>query len=292
MNNVYIDFSLLAHRTLFTMRHSIKQFGYDILRHVMIRSIISEARKFKADRVYVCFDVGKSWRKEYSSLYKAQRKESREKQSVSSGGDVDWEEFYRIINEMFVELKENFPFYVFGIHKLEADDIIAYLVRTADPDDNKIMITSDRDYVQLLQYPNTKLWDPVQKKYIKSNNPFHDLQVKIMIGDKSDNIPAIRPRCGQKTAEKMIDSGEIDLLLQERKSDGKTPTELVENYWRNEKLIDLSKAPKTLVRLIEEEVDNYELGNSKGLLKYFVNKKLNQLMGDIDNIRKVLARLT
>lgn len=292
MNNVYIDFSLLAHRTLFTMLKSIKQFGYDIIRHVMIKSIIADARKFNADRVYVCFDMGKSWRKEYSSLYKAQRKENREKQSVSSGGDVNWEEFYRIINEMFVELKENFPFYVFGIQKLEADDIIAYLVEHADPDDRKVMITSDRDYVQLLQYPNTELYDPIRKKMIESKNPFHDLQVKIMIGDKSDNIPAIRPRLGEKTAEKLIDSGEIDLLLQEKMSDGKTPSEIAQNYARNKKLIDLSKVPKTLVRLIEEEVENYELGNSKGLLKYFVTKKLNQLMGDIDNIRKTLDKLS
>lgn len=292
MNNVYIDFSLLAHRTLFTMLKPIKQFGYDIIRHVMIKSIIADARKFNADRVYVCFDMGKSWRKEYSSLYKAQRKENREKQSVSSGGDVNWEEFYRIINEMFVELKENFPFYVFGIQKLEADDIIAYLVEHADPDDRKVMITSDRDYVQLLQYPNTELYDPIRKKMIESKNPFHDLQVKIMIGDKSDNIPAIRPRLGEKTAEKLIDSGEIDLLLQEKMSDGKTPSEIAQNYARNKKLIDLSKVPKTLVRLIEEEVENYELGNSKGLLKYFVTKKLNQLMGDIDNIRKTLDKLS
>jgi 5'-3' exonuclease len=32
-----------------------------------------------------------------------------------------------------------------------------------------------------------------------------DLQIKIIMGDNSDNIPAIFPKCGPKTAKKCID---------------------------------------------------------------------------------------
>jgi 5'-3' exonuclease len=291
MKRLYIDISLIAHRNLFSILKQINQYNdYSILRHVMLQSIFAQIRKFNAESVYICFDTGKSWRKQYSAFYKAQRKEAREKHSESSG--VEWDKFYEILDSLRTELKENFPFYVYGINSLEADDIVAYLVSNSDPEDEKIIVTSDRDYVQLLQYPNTKLYDPIRSKFIKSDNPLHDLQVKIVIGDNSDNIPAIAPRTGIKTAEKMIMSGELDLKLQEKKPDGVTPCELAENYARNERLIDLTKTPKTLIKELEDQIERYKLGSTKNLLKYLVKNNLSQLLDKITQIRKMLENLS
>jgi DNA polymerase-1 len=282
---MYIDFSVLAYRNLFSMKSMIDQFGFDILRHVFIKNIIAYVRDFEPDRVYIGIDVGKSWRKKVYSLYKGKRKEAREKQ------DVEWEKFYEICNNVTDELKNNFPFYVIGINHVEADDIIGYLVKNDDPDNEKIVITSDKDYVQLIKYPNTKIYDPIKKKFMECSNPLHALEVKICSGDKSDNIPSIAPRWGEKTAEKHILSGKLQLMLEEKDNDG-DPCEIKRNYERNKRLVDLSRLPKSVEKGIELYLEDYSLSSHKGLMKYFVQNKLNELLGEIAKIRGYLDNLT
>ena len=263
----------------------IEAYGYDILRHVFIKNIISYVKEFKPDRVYIAIDLGQSWRKQLSSIYKGQRKAARQKQ------DVDWDAFYGMMNKVTTELKENFPFYVLGIDTIEADDIIAHLVATEDSYVEKIMITCDRDYIQLLQHPNTKLYEPIRRKFIESINPLHDLEIKICSGDKSDNIPAIAHRWGEKTAEKHILNGKLDLMLAETEADG-SPCEMKRNYDRNKALIDFELVPKSILRQIDEEVAKYELASHKGLLKYLMKHKLTELIESVGMLRKHLDPLT
>lgn len=284
MKTIYIDFSVLAHRNFFSLQKTIKELGFDIMRHVFIKNIISYINEFEPNKVVIAVDTGSSWRKKISTVYKSHRKELREKQ------DVDWEGFYKIYRDVVKELKENFPFYVIGLQDVEADDIIAHLVRNDDPDAQKIMITCDRDYVQLLQYPNTKLYDPIKNKYIESVNPLHDLEIKICSGDKSDNIPSILPRWGEKTAEKNILSGELKRLLEEKDINGE-PSEAKKNYDRNRKLIDFTLIPKSILKDIDLEMENYELSSVKGIMKYFVKHRLSELLGDIRRVRKSLETL-
>ena len=282
---MYIDFSVLAYRNLFSMKTTIDQFGYEILRHVFIKNIMAYIRDFSPNRVYIAVDVGKSWRKEVYTLYKGKRKEARDKQ------DVDWKGFYDLCNSVTDELKKNFPVYVVGINTVEADDIIAYLVMNEDPDTNKIIITSDKDYVQLLKHPNTKIYDPIRTKYMECNNPYHALEVKICAGDKSDNIPSIAPRWGEKTAEKHILSGKLELMLEEKDADG-SPCEMKRNYERNTRLIDMERIPKTIQKQIETYLEDYELSTHKGIMKYFVQHKLSELLGEIAKIRGYLDKLS
>ena len=90
MKHLLIDFSLIAHASLFTAKEQLNHGGYDLLKHILYRSILASISQFKPDRVWVCYDGGASWRKEFSSSYKANRKEAREKQSVETGGEIDW----------------------------------------------------------------------------------------------------------------------------------------------------------------------------------------------------------
>jgi 5'-3' exonuclease len=296
MKHLLVDFSLLAHANLFTVKSQLAIGGYQLLKHVLIRAVLKNVNEFSPDRVYICFDGGSSWRKNISETYKAQRKESREKQDVSAGGDVNWSEFYRILDELYNDFKTSFPFHAIKINSIEADDIIAYLVRTSPQDDEKIILTRDGDYIQLLQYPNTKIYNPVDRKWMESVNPIHDLQVKICMGDKSDNILAIRPRMGIATAEKFVESGELDKMLEIARKDieqfGKTNDEMAKNYINNEKLIDMSKVPYTINNKIKMEVDVTNPGNPANLLKYFVTNGLRELVEDISKVRKTISSLS
>lgn len=244
------------------------------------------SKKFDADSVYVCFDTTtKNWRKAYYPDYKGNRKEARDKQSDI----VDWQKFFEFIQTFKEEIKEVFPFYVIEQDGLEADDVIAYLTKN-NLDKKKILITSDGDYVQLLRFKNTQLFDPMKQKMVTGINPVLELEKKILTGDKSDNVPSVKPRLGIKTAEKIISSGELDILLEEKTSTGEYGP-FRKNYDRNKKLIDLSKTPQSLQNELQEVIDNYELSDGKMVFSYLKKNKLRDLLGDMNNIRQTIQKI-
>ena len=97
---------------------------------------------------------------------------------------------------------------------LEADDCIAISVKyllNKYPYCNIYIITSDHDYLQLHK-PNVSIYtlsyQNLSGKKTSTGNGLDDLRVKIIMGDKSDNIPSVFPKCGLKTALKCIHNEE------------------------------------------------------------------------------------
>lgn len=283
--DLYIDLSHMAYRFLFANINDINAIGMNLLRHMLIKNgILYYIEKFKPDRCFVCFDSkGSNWRYKYLPTYKGQRKENREKH------DIDWTSFFNLLESFHEELRDFFPIYSIKYEMLEADDMIAHLVRK-NLDNNKIIVTSDGDYVQLLKYKNTKLYDPIKNQWKTSERPRFELEKKILMGDKSDNIPSIRPRCGEKTAEKLIESGELEELLNTVDSEGK-PSELKRNYDRNKKLIDLDQTPQELIEEFEGYLERYTLADTDMLFQYVKKFKLRELLTEISAIRNKLSNL-
>lgn len=127
-------------------------------------------------------------------------------------------------------------------HKaLEADDCIAIIVkhlRTMLKFKKLItVITNDNDYIQLHRH-NVHLVNLQDKcLYNRIADVQSYLRIKEIMGDVSDNIPAIGPRIGPKTAEKLAhDAG---LLHNRLKS-----TDVAERYERNKLLINFDNIPK------------------------------------------------
>jgi len=127
--------------------------------------------------------------------------------------------------------------------KLEADDCIAlsvmYLVNKY-PECHIYIITSDRDYLQLNAH-NVNLYNLAFKNIAENKsstgNPKHDLEIKIIMGDTSDNIPSVFPKCGPKTALKCIQDEEFF----KKKMDSYHTSQ--EQYKLNKKLIDFNEIP-------------------------------------------------
>lgn len=166
------QFICLPHYTCFTM-------------------ILSALKKIGIDsdtKTLICQD-GHSWRKDINFLYKAQRKEQREKQKL-----INWDEQFKNFNKMFAQLNEATDWYFVREWKnSEADDIISTAVRLFK-DDECIIVSIDADLKMLTYYPNVKYFTLMKKCkgtngcYEFVDNPLKIRADKIRNGDVSDNI--------------------------------------------------------------------------------------------------------
>jgi 5'-3' exonuclease len=130
--------------------------------------------------------------------------------------------------------------------KLEADDVIAISVKLMlekHPNCKIYIITSDKDYLQLLE-PRVKIYNLAFKNIADQKSCYNDakkdLFLKIVMGDKSDNISSVLKKCGPKTAIKCY---EDDKYFQDRLA----AENAHEKYALNKKIIDFNEIPKLLV---------------------------------------------
>jgi 5'-3' exonuclease len=128
--------------------------------------------------------------------------------------------------------------------KLEADDCIAISVKKElkNTTNNCIIIGSDHDYLQLIN-DRIRILNLKYKNVADSKNGSYDskrnLFIKIVMGDKSDNIPSIFPKCGIKTAIKCYEDEDYYTKKKTLKSE--------ELFNRNNSIINFDCIPLALV---------------------------------------------
>jgi len=149
--------------------------------------------------IIVTFDAkGKTFRNDIYDSYKANRPPMPDD-----------------LREQLVPLKNvcraiGFP--LIEIEGVEADDVIATLVRIAKENNFKSVISSlDKDLMQLVEDPSAKMMNTMTHQIFDEEKVFEKFGVKpnqirdmlALTGDTSDNIPGI-PKVGQKTAAKWL----------------------------------------------------------------------------------------
>ncbi|MCR5483355.1 MAG: hypothetical protein K6E99_02985 [Bacilli bacterium] len=163
----------------------------------MINKIIQEE---KPEYMAVAFDIGKTFRHEEYSDYKAGRAKTPDELKSQM--------------PLSRELLECMGIKHLELEGYEADDIIGTLARMADedPEWDALLVTSDHDYLQLItDVVNIKLLK--QKGFVKYNpktffeeygiTPPRVVDLKAIMGDSSDNIPGVKG-IGEKGALKLL----------------------------------------------------------------------------------------
>lgn len=204
---VVIDFSHLSFRMLHTaifLTKPKKRNGQfitedfeNMYKHLIFKSLLYIRKSHKDKDILIALDSKNNWRKNFYPEYKSNRKKGREK------SEINFDEFFEVLDNVIEELK-NFPFKTVKLNYLEADDIASILVQKY-PEKNKILITSDKDWKQLLINSNTKMYDPIKKEFQKLSKEeaeiieIPELGLKksryvlkhILLGDAVDNIPGV-----------------------------------------------------------------------------------------------------
>lgn len=249
---------------------------YNFWRYLTLNTILATIRREKPDEVVMAYDAhGGYWRHDVYSDYKGNRKEGRDNSTIN------FEEFFPIADEFRDEFVKAYPnFRHIDIPRCEADDICGILAKDLCNDHEIVLISNDKDYIQNLRYPNVRLYNPVDKKDVKSINPITDLDLKVITGDKGDNVPAIKERVGIKTAEKILAKG-VYSWIEEQKEDIRI--DLQEAYARNRTLIDLTHVPDGIQSEIITAYREYNVKkfNYNTNLKFLQNYKLSKLTNEL-----------
>ena len=256
----------------------------DMFRHMVLNSIRGYNLKFKEEygTQILCADSANPWRRDYFPNYKYQRKQVRlETQETSD----KWDDLFDIITEVKHEIAENFPYMVLSVDYSEADDIIAILCREAHNNKEKVMIVSgDKDFIQLHKYEEVNQYSPIQKKFIKDEDPKKYLHEQIIKGDRSDGVPNIL------SDDNVFVTGEKQQPIHKKRLQEWAELDNIPlgsitrlNYQRNKKLIDLDEIPLAIQEDIINTYRSYEVPDSSKLLQYFIDHKLKNLMSNIND---------
>jgi len=250
----------------------------EMVRHMVINSLRGFNLKFKSEygnNIVLCADAGEPWRRDIYPNYKHARRKGR----VDS--TTDWDNIFNVITEIKHEIAENFPYVMMYIEKAEADDIIATLVKHIN--EPIMIISGDKDFIQLQTKTNVKQYSPIQKKFVGEGiDPKIFLHEQIIKGDRSDGIPNIlSPDDIFLTKEKQRPINKK--RLEEWSTADRIPlgSETSKYYERNKQLIDLSCIPEQLERTIINTYRDYKTPNRSKLLPYFMKHKLKSLMENI-----------
>ena len=271
MNQISLA-SVMMHLNI-TKRDSVNM---GMVRHMILNSLRMYRQSYFREfgELVICYDSKHYWRREYFPEYKASRKKTRE----SSGHD--WDDIFECLNTIKSEIKDNFPYKVLEVYGAEADDIIGTLCREYQ-DQKTMIISGDKDFIQLQKYDNVNQYSPITKKMVNGHNPDTYIKEHILKGDTGDGIPNVLSpdhTFVEGLRQRPLSKTKIESW---KKSETGMSNEVKRNYQRNQRLIDLDNTPKDLQKLILDTFNEAPCGDRSKILTYFIENKLKELTDSI-----------
>lgn len=283
---ILVDYNQVILASLFASigNHTDVAADENIIRHMFLNSIRANRKKFTEEygEIVICADGKNTWRRDAYPYYKANRKKSRDESGL------DWGALFEIMNTVRDELKEYFPYKVIHVDHCEADDIIGAVCNEYGSELNIgsekfLVLSADKDYIQLQRFANVDQYDPIRKRWIRHDNPDEYLKEHILKGDTGDGVPNILSpdNClAVGVRQKAMTKKRLALYSEGTQN---MDEETLRRYHRNKMMIDLTEVPQNYVDIILKlYAEEKEVGREH-LFNFFVKKKLKHLISDIQD---------
>ena len=261
--------------------HHNAQVDENMIRHMVLNSLRFNRKKFNEEfgELIICCDDKNYWRRNYFPYYKAARRRARQE------SELNWNEIFAALNNIREDLKTFFPYKVIQIDTAEADDIIGTIVHTEGTVLNTgkplLILSGDKDYVQLHKYANVKQYDPTRKRWVKHSDPEQYLYEHIIKGDAGDGVPNILSPDNSfviGARQRPVTKKRLAMLEDINNIDETTKR----NWARNKTLIDLAEIPEDLKAQILNAYNEDNMKDRSQLFNYFIKNKLKHLMENIN----------
>lgn len=280
---ILIDFSQVFISNLYMQlgKHLNADLNEDLIRHMVLNSIRMYVQKFSSDygEMIICCDSRKSWRRSFFQYYKANRRKSREE------SEIDWTMVFKSLDKIQHELEEFFPYRVVYVESAEADDVIGTIVENngvilnREGSEKILILSADRDFIQLQRYANVEQYDPIRKRWINHNDPEQYLYEHILKGDPGDGVPNVLSSDDTfvvGSRQKPMTAKRMEKAIESIKN-GVVPDDIAQGFYRNKQLVDLTQTPTQIKDAI---INKYQEQSGKGrshLFNYFIKHKLKNL---------------
>jgi 5'-3' exonuclease len=291
--------------------------------HCALQSIASAWRDQNATHVVVMLE-GHSWRKDFYKPYKANREVARMAQTEKE--KKDGEAFFAALIDLTDFLINKTNVTVIQHPNLEADDLIAGWIQN-HPLDEHVIVSTDTDFYQLLaenvtQYSGVLrqlhtingVFDAKGKAVIDKKtgfpiavpDPKYILFEKCVRGDPTDNVFSAYPGARSKGSKNKIGIQEAfadrnnkgfnwnNFQLQRWVDHNEVEHRVLDDFLRNEILIDLSKQPPEIRKIIDDTVLASATAKNKLMigaqfLKFCGVHNLVKLSEQCDTYAKILS---
>lgn len=274
---IILDYNAIAIANIVVQKVAIDE---DMIRHMILNSIRMYNKKFRDQYgQMVIANDSSNWRKEVFPQYKHSRKSNRE------ASTIDWTEVFRIINLVFEEIGDNLPYKTVRVTGCEADDVIGALVERTQEfgnHDEVMIVSADKDFIQLQKYNNVRQFSPMTKKFIEHSDPVEYLFEHILKGDSGDGVPNVlspdntfsegirqSPMTKKKIDTYRVPVDQLPEVMGE---------EIYRNYCRNKRMIDLTQTPSNLVEEINKTYEESKPAHQSKVLNYLIKKRCKMLI--------------
>ena len=267
-----------------------------------LQSIGYAIRNIRPTRVIICWDGkgGSARRRKLFPDYKANRRVRTRFTRMSNYGNVGDEQIAmgQQIRRL-TQYLETLPVTVLATENIEADDAIAYICEQIYPESQKFIMSTDKDYLQLVN-DKVQVWSPTKKKFYFQETILEEfgvpannfLEYRTLLGDSSDNIPGIKGT-GLKTlqkrlpiifGDKKITIDDILKQAEDNKSDAKILATIAESgdiLRLNYKLMQLREvdisghAKSSILDIVRRPIQRL---NKPKFLTMFLEDKINSTM--------------
>jgi DNA polymerase-1 len=264
-----------------------------------LKTLARLVREICPKKVYVIWEGGGSTRRR-SILpeYKANRKPEKLNRFYEDDiPDTDENRKHQLIT--LIKMMKHVPVCQLYTSDCEGDDVIGYLCRQKFRENNKIIVSSDRDMYQLLD-EKTKVYNLHKKKYFTTKDVYTEYRIhshnfaiaKSFCGDTSDNIAGVAGLGFKKLVKEVpLITTECEILLSEaidyciaNANSSKLKKKIVENIdviKRNWKLVylDGSMLSYTQTNHIEQQMSEFKPHSDRmKLMKTLISEGI----GDFD----------
>lgn len=277
--------------------------------HVCLMSLRKHYNNIRPQELAIVFEGRNNWRKRYTKsencysgrLYKGNRVK-----------DPDMEILFDVIGKFKQACKEHTSIVVVEDDELEGDDCIAAYVKQ-HPNDEIVILSGDKDFVQLLKFPNVILINPDNstRRTVESVCGIDDAEYfmfeKCFRGDAGDNVLSAYPRIRATKLQQAwgVNGNEPDLILMNKLLDYTWEMPLSEEnsgtrkmhvgtlFDENNLLMNLDAQPDEIKIKMQEAVERAyrERGkyNHFNMIKFLGKMKLNKIAENIDNFVPLLS---
>lgn len=255
----------------------------DMVRHMVLNSLRGYRTRFTEEygELVLCYDNKTNWRRDYFPNYKHGRRKDRK------ASKLDWGSIFDTLHLIKTELQDNFPYKVLEVEDSEADDIIASIVHWVSGSPSRyekvLIVSGDKDFIQLQKHNFVTQYSPTLKKFINGIDPVTYIREHILKGDRSDGVPnflspdnCFVDEMRQRPISKKKLATWVDLEPEDFCNE-----EMLRNYQRNRKLIDLEYAPAGITDRCIQAYLNSTVKDRSGLLNYFIKHRLKNHMENI-----------